>query len=203
MESAAKAPALPESDNFTEAAAAALAAIGLRIKEIRTSRGLTLQALSDASGVSTSMLSLVERGRASPSIGSLVVIASALGVTMSDIVASEPTPEEKLVVRSSELKAIETAQHVIRRLMREDRARGVSVAVNEYAPNTGNADQPITHDGYEYGYLLEGELTVTVEGVSHVLKAGDLISYSSRRPHQIWNFSRLKARTLWFNLLRE
>jgi len=200
MESVANVSLLSEADN---AAAAALAAIGLRIKEIRLSRGLTLQAVSDVSGVSPSMLSLVERGRASPSIGSLVVIASTLGVTMSDIVAGDPTPEEKLVVRASEPKAIETAQHVIRRLLREDRSRGLSVAVNEYAPNTGNADQPVAHGGFEYGYILEGELTVTVEETSYVLAAGDLISYSSRRPHRIWNYSQSRARTLWLNLQRE
>lgn len=203
MESAASIPAPSEADNFVDPAAATLAAIGLRIKEIRLSRGLTLQAVSDVSGVSPSMLSLVERGRASPSIGSLVVIASALGVSMSDIVAAEPTPEEKLVVRASETKAIETAQHVIRRLLREDRSRGLSVAVNEYAPNTGNADQPVTHDGFEYGYILDGELTVTVEETSYVLGPGDLISYSSRRPHRIWNYSGAQVRTLWLNLMRE
>src|SRR3954469_23231674 len=106
-------------DASTDAAASALTAIGLRIKEIRLARGMTLQSVSDVSGLSPSMLSLVERGRASPSIGSLVVIASALGVTMSDLVAHEPTPEERLVVRSADAKAVETAQHVIRRVLRE------------------------------------------------------------------------------------
>src|SRR5947208_1082170 len=187
------------ADAYTDAAASALTAIGLRIKEIRSARGMTLQSVSDVSGLSPSMLSLVERGRASPSIGSLVVIASALGVTMSDLVANEPTPEERLVVRGTDAKAVETAQHVIRRVLREDRSRGLSVAVNEYAPGTGNADQPIAHSGFEYGFILEGQLTVSVEGTSYVLDAGDLISYSSRRPHRIWNYSNARARTLWLN----
>jgi transcriptional regulator with XRE-family HTH domain len=202
MEAASGNQILP-GDNFAEATASALAAIGIRIKEIRLARGMTLQLLSEASGLSPSMLSLVERGRASPSIGSLVVIASALGVGMSDLLTGEQASEEKLVVRSSEPQAIETAQHVIRRLLREDRTRGVSVAVNEYEPNTGNADRPVTHDGFEYGYILEGQLTVTVEGTPHVLEAGDLISYSSRRPHRIWNYSDARVRTLWFNITRD
>ena len=164
---------------------------------------MTLQSVSDVSGLSPSMLSLVERGRASPSVGSVVVIASALGVTMSELVANEPTPEERLVVRSTDAKAVETAQHVIRRVMREDKSRGLSIAVNEYAPGPGNADQSVTHDGFEYGFILEGQLTVSVEGTSYVLDAGDLISYSSRRPHRIWNYSNARVRTLWLNLARE
>jgi transcriptional regulator with XRE-family HTH domain len=203
MELAQITPLATDGENLTDATAAALTAIGLRIKEIRLARGMTLQTLSEASGLSPSMISLVERGRASPSIGSLVVIASSLGVMMSELVRAEPTPEEKLVVRASETKPIETAQHVIRRVLREDRTRGLSVAVNEYAPNTGSADQPVSHDGYEYGYVLEGQLTVTVEETSYVLEPGDLISYRSRRPHRLWNYGSARVRTLWINLSRD
>ncbi len=183
--------------------ASTLAAIGLRIRELRQARGMTLQALAATTNLSPSMLSLVERGRASPSIGSLVVIASALGVTMSDLIVCEPTSDENLVVRASDQHAVETAQHVVRRLLREDRTRGVSVAVNEYQPHTGNAERPVTHDGFEYGYILEGKLTVEVDGDSYQLGAGDLIAYSSRRPHRFWNHGKKKVRTLWFNLKRE
>src|SRR5436853_742602 len=98
---------------------------------------MTLQSVSGVSGLRPSMLSLVERGRASPSVGSLVVIASALGVTMSELVANEPTPEERLVVRSTDAKAVETAQHVIRRVLREDKSRGLSVASTSMRPALG------------------------------------------------------------------
>jgi transcriptional regulator with XRE-family HTH domain len=194
-------PAL--SDEVAETTASTLAAIGGRIRELRQLRGLTLQALADASGLSTSMLSLVERGRASPSIGSLIVIASALGVTMSDLLVQGADAEEKIVVRAAEARVVETAEHVVRRLLREDRSRGISVAVNEYAPHTGSTEHPISHDGFEYGFVLDGELTVEVDGVRHVLQRGDLIAYSSRRRHKIWNHGESKVRTLWFNLDRE
>lgn len=177
----------------------ALAAIGSRIREARVAQSMTLQGLADASGLSTSMLSLVERGRASPSIGSLIVIASSLGITMSELVAIETVPEEQLVVRANEPASVETDEHVVRRLLREDRSRGMSVALNEYEPRTGNASQPLSHDGFEYGYVLEGRLTVEVDGATYVLNRGDLISYSSRRPHRIWNHGKSKVRTLWFN----
>lgn len=195
--------AIPPSDEIAETTASTLAAIGYRIRELRQSRGMTLQELADVSGLSTSMLSLVERGRASPSIGSLIVIASALGVVMSDLLVSGADSEEKIVVRASEARIVETAQHVVRRLLRDDRSRGVSVAVNEYAPHTGSAEHPINHDGFEYGFVLQGELTVEVDGTKHVLRQGDLIAYSSRRKHKIWNHGKTKVRTLWFNLDRD
>lgn len=189
-----------QPDSVAETTANLLAAIGLRIRDFRRSRGMTLHTLADVSGLSSSMLSLVERGRASPSIGSLIVIANALGVTMADLMATAATSEDRLVVRVSEQQVVETAEHVVRRLIRQDRGRGVSVAVNAYEPHTGSNPRPIAHDGIEYGYVLEGVLTVEVDGTSYQLSAGDMISYNSRRPHRMWNHGKRRVRTLWFNL---
>ncbi|MCB1503006.1 MAG: cupin domain-containing protein [Bauldia sp.] len=195
-------PAEESLDTVAETTASTLAAIGGRIRKARLARGMTLQTIAQVSGLSPSMLSLVERGRASPSIGSLIVIAHALGITMSELVSTPEARENRLVVHSDEAPIVETARHVVRRLLREDRERGVSLALNEYAPHTGSAERPISHEGFEYGFVLEGQLTVEVDGVSHQLKAGDLIAYDSRRQHKIWNHGTQKVRTLWFNMDR-
>lgn len=187
----------------TQTMASTLAAIGLRMRELRLARGMTLKTLATKTNLSSSMLSLVERSCASPSIGSLIVIASALGVTISDLIVHEPASENDLVVHASDQPAVETAKHVVHRLLREDRARGISTAIDEYAANTANAEKPVAHDGFEYGYVLEGSLTVEVDGVPHELRVGDLISYSSRRRHRIWNRSNMMARALWFNVRRD
>lgn len=190
-------------DELAESAAQTLLSIGVRIREIRQLRGMTLQALADVTKLSPSMLSLVERGRASPSIGSLIVVANALGITMSDLLVNGAEAEEKLVVRADDAKIVETAEHVVRRLLKNDRIHGISIAVNEYAPHTGSNEKPISHEGFEYGYLLEGQLTVHFDGQEHTLGKGDLISYKSTRMHKIWNNGETVTRTLWFNLARD
>jgi transcriptional regulator with XRE-family HTH domain len=190
------------SERISIETAGALAAIGSRIRDLRGQKALTLQALSELTGLSPSMLSLVERGQTSPSIGTLVVISSALGVHMSDLLAVEGRAARDLVSRASEQPIYETARGVLRRILREDRLRGVEVAVNEYAPDTGSAEQPVHHAGYEYGVVLEGELTVEVDGVAYVLRPGDLISYDSSRAHRIWNHGGERVRALWVNLER-
>lgn len=193
----------PATDEVAQATADILTAIGERIRSARLAQGMTLQSLAVAADLSPSMLSLVERGRATPSIGSLVVIATCLGVAMSDLVAPGPPANPGIVVRAADQQIVETANHVIRRIIREDRTRGVSIAINEYQPDTGNSDQAVSHDGYEYGFVLEGTLSVEVDGTCYVLTRGDLISYSSRKPHRLWNYSKGKVRTLWFNLQRD
>ncbi|PZQ97664.1 MAG: hypothetical protein DI533_10840 [Cereibacter sphaeroides] len=195
-----EAQAVPE---LNENAARTLVAIGQRIREIRKGRGMTLQALADSCGLSSSMLSLVERGLASPSIGSLIVVGEALGTTMSELLSANDDQISGLVTRASEAKIVETARHVVRRVLKDDRSRGISIAVNEYAPKTGSNESPLNHEGFEYGLVLEGQLTVEVDGVSHIMNEGDLIAYSSRRNHRIWNHGDRVARTVWFNTSRE
>jgi transcriptional regulator with XRE-family HTH domain len=179
---------------------AIVAAIGNRLRILRLEREMTLQELAKVTDLSPSMLSLVERGRASPSIQSLIVIASALNVTMSDLVVAEQPNEERIVIRTSDQPFVRTAQNAIRRVLREDRSRGVSLAVNEYEPDTGSSLKRGGHSGFEYGYVLEGTLTVELENVTYQLKAGDLISFESNRPHRFWNNGTKRVRTLWVNL---
>lgn len=192
----------PAEAPLNETASRTLLAIGQRIRDARKGRGMTLQQLGEASGISSSMLSLVERGLASPSIGSLIVVGEALGKSMSDLLASDDHSDD-LVVRANATEFVVTVNNVRRKVMKEDRTNGVSIAINEYAPKTASNDTPLSHDGFEYGLLLDGQLTVEVDGVSHVLTAGDLISYSSRRPHKIWNHSETTARSVWFNTDRK
>jgi len=193
----------PPGDELADSAAQTLIAIGVKIREMRQVRGLTLQALADATKISPSMLSLVERGRASPSIGTLIVVANALSITMSDLLQADVETEDNPVVRGSEARIVETAEHVIRSQLRSDRDHGITIAVNEYAPHTGSNEKPISHAGFEYGYVLAGHLTVEVDGQKHHLTKGDLISYKSTRLHRIWNHGEIPARTLWFNLRKD
>lgn len=187
-----------QGSTLNDGAASALASIGVRIRERRKARKMTLQQLADASGLSPSMLSLVERGLTSPSIGSLIVISKTLGVKMSELVDPQPQPQS-FVVRHDTGQVV-GAKNVARKVLIEDALRSVTVAINEYGANTASNDAPLTHNGYEYGLLLEGTLTVEIDGVAYVLKPGDFVSYPSQLPHRIRNLGNKPARTVWFNL---
>ncbi len=188
------------AEEISVATADTLETIGARIRDLRTKKGQTLQALAEFTGLSASMLSLVERGKASPSIGSLIVVASALDVHMSDLFAADHDGSRDPVSRASEQPIFETSQGVLRRVLREDRVRGVEIAVNEYAPQTGNSPVSVHHAGFEYGVVLEGELTIELDGTEFILRPGDLISYESERSHRIWNYGSKRVRALWVNI---
>ncbi len=183
-------------------ASSALLAIGSRVRRLRNERGLTLQALAEMTGLSASLLSLVERGKTSPSIGTLVSIAHAFDVHMIDLMPDAPVPPELPVLRHDEQRAYATPEGVKARILRDDRVRGLEVALNEYGPGGRSAESLLHHGGYEYGVVIEGSLTVEVDGQSYELHQGDSIAYDSSHPHRITNHGPTEARAMWVNLDR-
>lgn len=179
-----------------------VAQVGNYIRTLRAKRSLTLQSLAEKTGLSSSMLSLVERGKASPSIGTLVAIASALGVHMSSLFDADMDRAGDLIIRVDDQPVYVTSSGVRRRLIRTDQARGVELVFNDYEPGTESSNNPVHHAGFEYGVVLKGRLIVEVGGERYEVKQGDCISYDSTVPHKILNPGRTAARALWLNLER-
>jgi transcriptional regulator with XRE-family HTH domain len=174
-------------------------AIGRRIRSLRQSRNLTLQMVAERTGLSASLISMVERGLTAPSIGTLVAVAAAFGVNMADLMNVEAPNDSDPVTRLEAQPTYETTQGVVRRVVLRDQTRGFEWAVNEYEPGTASAPMPTHHAGYEYGLVVEGELTVELEDAEHVMRPGDAISYYSGVPHRLRNDSDRHVRTVWLN----
>jgi len=173
--------------------------VGFQIRRLRTDRGLTLQDVAGRTGVSVSMLSMLERGVAGASINTLVAVASALGVHMSDLFEQEAEPHSP-VRRLDEQIQVQTAAGVLRRVAHNDSGHGLEMVVNEYAPGTASGARAVHHVGTEFGLVLDGELVVELEGVRHTLRPGDSITYRSSQPHLISNEGSALARAVWVNL---
>jgi transcriptional regulator with XRE-family HTH domain len=184
----------------SEAAAQLLPQIGERIRTARTAKRMTLQMLSDETDLTPSMLSLVERGRTIPSIGSLIAISHALDVDVGDLVSVSRAGKQDVVVRAGDATAVETPQRLVRRVLRDDNVNGALISTTKYRPNTASSPVPRAHAGFEHGYILEGSLTVELEGTAYILDEGDLISYNSNRPHRIFNHTSHDTVALWINL---
>ena len=154
-----------KSDTLVDAEST-VAFVGNRIRELRSERNLTLQALAKRTGLSSSMLSLVERGKTSPSIGTLVAIASSLSVHMADLFDDNGAQEKEPVVRFEDQPVYVTGEGVQRRVARTDDAHGLELVMNEYEPGTASSGDVVHHEGYEYGVVLEGALTIEVNGTT-------------------------------------
>jgi transcriptional regulator with XRE-family HTH domain len=89
-------PAEPNPDSINEN-------LGKRVKKLRADRGWSLEELADASGVSRSMLSEIERERANPTLTVTFRIARAFGLTLQELIESAETSASKIqVIRASD-----------------------------------------------------------------------------------------------------
>lgn len=177
-----------------------LNALGSCVRHLRRERGLTLQELSSITGLSPSMISLVERGRTSPSIGTLVALSSGLEVPMSDLFSTERTGDDRYVTRLEDQPVVETQPGYSRRLVKVDRVNHAEYSVLWFEPEASTHEAASGHRGVEYGLVLEGVLTVELGDESYVLDPGDCISYPSSEPHRMLNEGTEPVRAVWMNI---
>ncbi len=178
-----------------------VADIGKRLKDLRRSRGMTLQSVAEASSLSASMVSLVERGHASPSIGTLVALCDALSIHVADLFAGIDVQPGLVVLRDSQ-PAVRSSEGVTRRTILDDAELGIELLdyVFEKGAKTGKAAH---HSGAEIGFIVEGELEVEVGTEMHTLTPGDAVHFLSTLPHRFENVANGKTRAIWVNVHRK
>ncbi|WP_019180153.1 cupin domain-containing protein [Microbacterium yannicii] len=186
--------------------------VGERIREARIAAGLSVRELARRMGVSPSHVSQVERGIGSFSVPTLYTVVRELGLSVGDLIpAPVISPAASPSEREREIR--DTPQFVLRKESRPtirlsngprwDRLTpqnepDVEFLEVTYEPGTGGHANHIQHDGREYGVVIEGELSVEVEGTTAVLQAGDSIVFDSQRRHRFWNGSSVAVRAVWF-----
>ncbi|MFE4617791.1 helix-turn-helix domain-containing protein [Streptomyces sp. NPDC056747] len=167
-------------------------AFGRNVRRRREEAGLTLEQLSTQSSVSRAMLSKVERGEKSPTIGVASKIAHALDVSLSDLVGAPDTAASgvAVVMRKSDRPAF------------RDPETGFERYIVSAAPGAGRAEMVVHHlpaqvstgllPAYPPGtekqlVVLEGALTVAVGGISETLNAGDSLFFQADADHGFAN----------------
>lgn len=177
-----------------------VSAIGRVIRSRRQARQMTLTELARRTGISAGMLSLLERGRTNPSVGTLIAVADALGISTADLFGQARHSSQSPVIRREEQPVFETRPDVRRRLLARDARLDVELAENIYGPGSASAEAPIRHAGRELGVVLKGRLRVQVGSRTFLLRPGDAIIFDSTTPHRFTNVGSGEARTIWVNL---
>lgn len=170
--------------------------IGARLRAARLARGLTLEAVGAAAGISQGFVSKLERDQVSPSVASLVAICEAVGLKVGELF--EPPPSQ--IVRAGQGAAInfggEGAQEF---LLTPGSQTDVEVIHSIIEPGGSAGDDLYSLDcDVEFVYVLRGTLTVTLADDDHSLAAGDSMTFRGRDPHTWRNPSRdTVAEVLW------
>lgn len=169
--------------------------LGRQLRACRKELGFTMQFVADSAGLSVGFISQVERGITAPSLASLVSIANVLQKPLSHFL-QQPSSGTELTRQGDRVsyKVVGGSLSYERLSANFPGSTLRSVIVHE---PPGHRAEPITHAGEEMFFVLNGEISVEVEGTRTVLGSGDSIHFDSRKVHSTWNHSTEIASILW------
>lgn len=201
--------------------------LGPRLKEIRLKAELSLREVARQLDVSPSFISQIENGKSQPSVATLYSFARLLGVPIDVLFESqwdgriapvadvEPvsrnifgTPSDAWDESRARISAVNPANRSLISMdsgVQWERLSATSEnSVNFmeiiYSPGaqSNESGEMIVHEGYEYGYALEGEIEVAIGDLILTLSKGHSIGFDSSIPHKFRNLGAVDFHGIWF-----
>ncbi len=176
--------------------------LGDRLATLRNDHRYSMRELGRLANVSASLISEIERDRAEPSISVLKRLAEALGTTLTHFF-SEVANSNGRVIRNSQRRTLGRNEQsdspfgVRFELASPDEAESIEAIVGIYSEGASMGEEPVTHQGEEWGMVLEGRLKITLGDEIYFLEAGDAIWFRSTIPHRIENIYTGTSRYVW------
>ena len=164
--------------------------IGMRLRELRMARDLTLDDLAGRSGVSRAMISRIERGEASPTAQLLAKLCSALGTTLSALFASERSEASPLARRAEQRLWRDPESGYLRRSVSpEGVGSPVDIVEVEFPPGARVVfeRQPMDRGITQHLWLFSGRLELTMESGRQLLEPGDCLFMGLEEAHIFYN----------------
>jgi transcriptional regulator with XRE-family HTH domain len=165
-------------------------AVGARVRALREAMGLSLRDLAERSGVSAPMLSQVERGETSPTLAVAGKIATGLELTLSQLLRLDED-HHVVVSRAGRRRRYSHGGHQFEELTPPLPGQRADVSLHALKPGaqTAGAGDPPMHEpgSRETAVVLEGELTLVVDGLRHELGDADAVTFDADLPHHFEN----------------
>lgn len=179
--------------------------LGMRLKELRTKRGLSQTELAKLVGVTPSTISQVESNLIYPSLPGLLKMAEVLSVEVSSFFQDSAEITGRVVFSASEASEIRFSDlpegHVSGKLLTPvDFDPKAEPYLIEIPPQKSLPSHFFIHKGEEFGYLLSGKLQLKMQTATYTAQEGDVIYLTSQMPSQWRNPGPEKARLLWIKV---
>lgn len=170
---------------------------GEKIREIRKEKGLTLQELAKKTGLSSSLLSQIERKLVDPTVSTFWKICTSLNIPFNAFF--EGGDVETIVVRKDKRRVVELANSNVKYhdLTPPNKAGTMDFIIVEIQPGDTTELELISHSGEESGYVLQGKLKVFWGNKEFDLNEGDSIYFSSMTPHRYMNPGSELSVSIW------
>jgi transcriptional regulator with XRE-family HTH domain len=167
------------------------------MRELRRQHNITLREVAEASGVSESFVSQVERGVANPSMASLRRMAGALGETVASLFVGADS--SGMVVRAGERRRMaHPSGSQEDYILTPQSAKSLEIVYSVIGAGQGSGEEPYSHEADEECVIvLAGQLDVGVNGEVHHLGTGDALLLDPKLPHSYHNPGAEPTTSMW------
>lgn len=157
--------------------------IALNLKKIRKSQNLSLDMLSERTGVSKSMLGQIERGESNPTVTTIAKICEGLKVGIEDLVYREK--DDVMLVKQKQCRVVKQSEgrYLMRVLFPFDKNRNFEVYEIEIEPNQKMQIMPHGLRATEYMMVNQGILMLENNGDVFVLESGDSVCLNANEEY--------------------
>ena len=171
--------------------------VGAQVRALRLALGMTIADLAQAAGLSPGMLSKVENGQTSPSLGTLSALAGALNMPLASFFTKFDEKSDATHVKAGQGLTIDrrgsSKGHRYQLLGHGLRAK-LNVEPFLITLDEGSDAYPIfQHEGVEFLYMLEGEVSYAHGDQTYLMQPGDSLFFEAGIPHGPLELRRLPA----------
>lgn len=191
------------------------AVLGAKLRAERERQGITVREMARRVDVSASLVSQIERGLVTPSVGTLWSMTAELGLVMDGLfmdtergngtgpgaAASRASPRrsQRVVQHGHDRQHIRLAGGVVWERLTAQPDDEVEFLYVRYEAGAESCPENcfFRHGGKEYAYILEGRLGLQIGFERYELSPGDSVSFESHNPHRLWAIGDEPATAIW------
>jgi transcriptional regulator with XRE-family HTH domain len=161
--------------------------VGARLRELREGRNISMRGLAQASGLSANALSMIERGKTSPSVSTLYKLADALGVPITAFFGGQNERRNVIFVKADQRVRVPFWRGVWEGLGGEQFTGRVEPFILTLENGASSGPHSMAHGGHEFVYCLRGNLEYQVETQHFQLQPGDSLLFAAQLQHRWHN----------------
>mgnify|MGYP001233738287 CR=1 FL=1 len=158
--------------------------VATRLRELREGHGISMRSLAAKSGLSANALSMIERGKTSPSVSTLYKLADALGVAITTFFELEQEKKQAVFLKHDERSRMPFTRGIFEALGGEQFSGRVEPFMLTLESGASCGPHDVVHTGHEFVYCLRGQLDYFVEKDIYHLEPGDSLLFATKLRHR-------------------
>ncbi len=174
--------------------------IGLKIKEFRERKEISIEEMSKRSGLPVDLIEHIEHDHYYPGLSPLIKISRVLGTRLGTFLDSENSSDCVVVKKEQRKDTVrflssqkDSASLIFESLGQNKKDRNMEPFYVTLPPESSQDAYKSSHEGEEFIFILKGQVEIFHGEKTHILEEGDSIYYDSIVPHNVHSYQGQEA----------